>query len=42
MREYGTTSEQMAQVAVKNHQNSKLNPRAQFKNSITQAHVLKS
>lgn len=42
MREYGTTSEQMAQVAVKNHQNSKLNPRAQFKNSITQAHVLNS
>ncbi|OLS19065.1 MAG: hypothetical protein HeimC2_43120 [Candidatus Heimdallarchaeota archaeon LC_2] len=42
MREYGTTSEQMAQVAVKNHQNSKLNPRAQFRNSITQAHVLKS
>ena len=42
MREYGTTSEQMAQVAVKNHSNSKNNPRAQFHNSITQAHVLNS
>ncbi|MHA2098638.1 MAG: thiolase domain-containing protein [Candidatus Kariarchaeaceae archaeon] len=42
MRTYGTTSEQMAQVAVKNHSNSRNNPRAQFHNSITQAHVLNS
>lgn len=42
MREYGTTSEQMAQVAVKNHSNSQNNPRAQFHNSITPTHVLRS
>lgn len=42
MREYGTTIEQMAQVAVKNHQNARNNPRAQFHNSIGINHVIGS
>jgi acetyl-CoA C-acetyltransferase len=35
MYEYGTTREQLAQVAVKNHANGALNPYAQFKNPIS-------
>jgi acetyl-CoA C-acetyltransferase len=35
MQEYGTTREQLAQVAVKNHYHGSLNPRAQFRNKIT-------
>ncbi len=39
---YGTTSEQLAAVAVKNHANGALNPLAQFRNRITIADVLDS
>ena len=35
MHEYGTTKEQLAQVAVKNHANGSLNPNAQYRNKIT-------
>lgn len=35
MHEYGTTKEQLAQVAVKNHANGALNPNAQYRNTIT-------
>ncbi len=35
MNEFGTTREQLAQVAVKNHSHGALNPRAQFRNKIT-------
>ncbi|HDO19744.1 MAG TPA: thiolase domain-containing protein [Thermoplasmatales archaeon] len=35
MHEYGTTREQLAQVAVKNHENGLLNPEAQFHRKIT-------
>src|SRR5881296_4018538 len=35
MYEYGTTREQMAAVAVKNHKNGALNPEAQFQKEIT-------
>jgi acetyl-CoA C-acetyltransferase len=35
MEQYGTTREQLAQVAVKNHYHGSLNPRAQFRNKIT-------
>jgi len=35
MHQYGTTREQMAQVAVKNHRNGALNPHAQFQKEIT-------
>ncbi len=35
MHEYGTTREQLAQVAVKNHANGALNPYAQFKRPIS-------
>ena len=34
MHEYGTTKEQLAQVAVKNHANGALNPHAQFRREI--------
>jgi len=34
MHEYGTTREQLAQVAVKNHANGALNPHAQYKREI--------
>jgi len=34
MHEYGTTKEQLAQVAVKNHANGALNPYAQFRREI--------
>ena len=40
MHEYGTTKEQLAQVAVKNHANGALNPYAQYKREITLETVL--
>ena len=42
MERYGTTSEQLAAVAVKNHANGALNPHAQFRNRITVPDVLDS
>ena len=42
MHEYGTTREQVAQVAVKNHKHGSLNPKAQFQKEITLETVLKS
>lgn len=42
MHEYGTTREQLADVAVKNHRNGSLNPKAQFKRAITRETVLGS
>jgi acetyl-CoA C-acetyltransferase len=42
MHKYGTTREQMAQVAVKNHQHGLLNPNAQFKMKITTDAVMNS
>ena len=40
MHEYGTTREQLAQVAVKNHANGVLNPYAQFRREISLETVL--
>jgi acetyl-CoA C-acetyltransferase len=42
MHDYGTTREQLAQVAVKNHANGALNPYAQFKREIKLESVLKA
>jgi len=42
MHEFGTTIEQMAMVAVKNHKNAARNPYAHFQNEITIRDVLKS
>ncbi len=42
MFEFGTTREQLAKVAVKNHHNGTLNPIAQFKKEITVKQVLNS
>ena len=42
MDKYGTTEEQMAHVAVKNHRHGALNPKAQFRKEITLDMVLKS
>lgn len=42
MHRYGTTREQIAQVAVKNHANGSLNPKAQFPMKITVEQVLSS
>jgi acetyl-CoA C-acetyltransferase len=42
MAKYGTTEEQMAHVAVKNHRHGVLNPKAQFRKEITLDTVLKS
>jgi acetyl-CoA C-acetyltransferase len=42
MHEFGTTEEQMAQVCVKNHKYSALNPLAQFPKEVTVDDVLKS
>ncbi len=39
---YGTTSEQLAEVAVKNHYNGSMNPIAQYKSPITVEKVLNS
>jgi len=35
MHEYGTTKEQLAQVAVKNHKNGALNPNAQYRKELS-------
>ena len=42
MHKHGTTSEQMAKVAVKNHANGSLNPKAQFRREISVEAVLNS
>jgi len=42
MHEFGTTPEQMAQVAVKNHENGSKNPLAQFPMKVTVDQVLNS
>ncbi len=42
MHRYGTTEEQMAKVAVKNHEHGVLNPKAQFQRKITVNDVLSS
>lgn len=42
MERYGTTREQLAQVAVKNHSNGALNPFAQYPFHVTQEAVLSS
>lgn len=42
MFEYGTTEEQLAMVAVKNHHNATLNPNAQFQREIDVEDVLNS
>ena len=42
MAKHGTTEEQMAAVAVKNHRHGALNPKAQFQKEITLETVLKS
>jgi acetyl-CoA C-acetyltransferase len=42
MHQYGTTREQLAQVAVKNHHNGSMNPRAQYPFEVTVEGVLKS
>jgi len=42
MHEYGTTKEQLAQVAVKNHKNGALNPNAQYRREITLEQALKA
>src|SRR5262250_1014910 len=42
MAKYGTTEEQMAHVAVKNHRHGLLNPKAQFQKEISLDTVLKS
>ncbi|MBI4011784.1 MAG: thiolase domain-containing protein [Candidatus Rokubacteria bacterium] len=42
MAKHGTTEEQMAHVAVKNHRHGTLNPKAQFQKAITLEQVLTS
>lgn len=42
MHKYGTTQEQLASVAVKNHHNGTMNPKAQFQNEISIETVLNS
>ena len=42
MQKYGTTEEQMAAVAVKNHRHGALNPKAQFQKEITLETVMRS
>lgn len=42
MKEFGTTREQLAAVAVKNHRNGSKNPSAQFRSEITLEQVMKS
>jgi acetyl-CoA C-acetyltransferase len=42
MAKYGTTEEELAAVAVKNHKHGLLNPKAQFRREITVQAVLKS
>ncbi|MHC4698651.1 MAG: thiolase domain-containing protein [Planctomycetota bacterium] len=42
MHKYGTTREQLAAVAVKNHRNGLMNPRAQFRMEVTVEGVINS
>ena len=42
MAKHGTTAEQLAAVAVKNHRHGALNPKAQFQNEITVEQVMRS
>jgi len=42
MHEYGTTPEQLASVAVKNHHNATMNPKAQYRNEISVEAVIGS
>ena len=42
MHEYGTTPEQLAQVAVKNHAHGSANPKAQFRNRLKVEQVLRA
>ena len=42
MEQFGTTREQLAAVAVKNHRNGSKNPNAQFRNEVTAEQVMKS
>jgi acetyl-CoA C-acetyltransferase len=42
MNKYGTTEEQLAQIAVKNHHNGSLNPKAQMQKEITIEKALSS
>ncbi len=42
MQKFGTTREQMAEVAVKNHKNGSMNPYAQYQKEITKEQVLNS
>lgn len=42
MREFGTTEEELAAVAVKNHYHASLNPNAQFHNTISVEQVMRS
>jgi acetyl-CoA C-acetyltransferase len=42
MKEYGTTEEEMASVAVKNHFNAVMNPKAQFQKEISIEQVMNS
>jgi len=42
MERYGTTREQLAEVAVKNHHNGSLNPHAQFPMKVTREQVMNS
>jgi acetyl-CoA C-acetyltransferase len=42
MHDYGTTKEQLAQVAVKNHMNGSLNPYAQYQREVTLEQVIKA
>src|SRR5881409_3786172 len=42
MHEYGTTEEQLAAVAVKNHKNGTLNPKAHMQKEVSMDEVLKS
>jgi acetyl-CoA acetyltransferase len=42
MKEYGTTREQLAKVAVKNHKNGALNPQAMYKQGLSLEEVLNS
>jgi acetyl-CoA C-acetyltransferase len=42
MHEYGTTREQLAMVAVKNHKNAALNPNAQYRREIALETIMKA
>lgn len=42
MHEYGTTEEQMAMVAIKNHHYGTMNPKARFQKEVTMEKIMKS